>query len=334
MRKYRSYFFLLLLAIGFLVFAYSFLKKDPKNVQIIEINFISNHSVVEKMNDFIPDEIKSFSSIYNQNDSIDYISRISFKRTDIGNYYADSLNNYKFRIDHNLKIEDADKMFSEENKTIKATEKMFLNSEGTNNSILNDTSEIRHFYLVPINDPRAHNSNKYFDKYQNLKKYIDEELKIETLFKDKRNNVITIILDNQNVQVTEPEKAPELLNPDNTKIKSDDNNVKVSSKKEEYKPQAPPKSTIEIYSLFKKISKNKVQWSNDLQTHAQKITIVFDNGDKKITADVTNMNSYTFDSGDKDFDGVEATVTLLVDIPGNIKIKDALSFKMKVVCSI
>ena len=139
-----------MLAIGFLVFAYSFIKKDSKDVQILEINFISNHSVVEKMNDLIPDEIKSFSSIYNQTDSIDYISRISFKRTDIGNYYADSLNNYKFRIDHNLKIDDADKMFSEENKTKKATEKMFLKSEGTNNSILNDTSGTRYFYLVPI----------------------------------------------------------------------------------------------------------------------------------------------------------------------------------------
>ena len=159
------------------------------------------------MNDLIPDEIKSFSSIYNQNDSIDYISRISFKRTDIGNYYADSLNNYKFRIDHNLKIDDADKMFSEENKTKKATEKMFLKSEGTNNSILNDTSGTRYFYLVPINDSSADNSNKCFDNFQKLKEYIDEELKIGTLFKDKRNNVITIILlDNQNIQVTEPEK--------------------------------------------------------------------------------------------------------------------------------
>jgi hypothetical protein len=206
MRKYRSYFFLLFLVIVFLIIGYIFLKKEPKNVEIIEINFISNHSVVEKMNDYIPVEIISFSSIYNQNDSIDYISRISFKRTDIGNYFTDSLNNYKFRIDQNLKIEDADKMFSEENKTKKATEKMFLKSEGTNNSILNDTSGTRCFYLVPINDQRVNGSNKYFDNYQRLKEYIDEELKIGTLFKEKRNNVITIILDNQNIQFTESEK--------------------------------------------------------------------------------------------------------------------------------
>lgn len=87
-----------------------------------------------------------------------------------------------------------------------------------------------------------------------------------------------------------------------------------------------------IYASFSRIGQNKVKWSDDLKNNAEKITIVFDNGFKKYTDDVTNKNNYLFVSGDKDFDGVECTVTLVIVLKSNVKLMDKPNLKLKTHC--
>lgn len=334
MKKYRSYFFLIFLVIGFLALGYYFLGLKSKAVEIIEINFISDHAIAKSGDDPIPSEIIAFSSSYTKNDTVDYLSRISFKRTDIGDYTADSLNNFRTRIDKSLKIRDAEEMFGEENNSKKATGRMYLNSDGSSISMEPDTSNIRYFFLVPMNDARAQGSAIYFDQAQKLKDFINEGLRQGNLFNDKKSNTITIILDDNKVEPLLTDNVSEKETSKNSQSNnSSTNSIPVSTREETVSSPPPPKN-IEIKASLKKIDKNKVQWSDDLKNHAESITIVFDNGAKKFTDNVTNMNSYVFDSGDGDFDGVEVTVTLLVQLPSNIKVKDKLSIKMKVVCSI
>lgn len=329
MKKYRSYIFLLILIFSFLIFGYIYLGNSSKHVDIIELKFISDHSLVTDIDSPIPDDIIAFSDCYTKNDSVDYISRISFKRTDIGNLNADSLNNYEFRIGKGVSINETKKMFKKENASKKATEKMYLESIGTSDNIELDTTNIRYFYLVPMNDPRAQGSSMYFDQHQKLKDYINDELKQGKLFKGKEKNIITIILtigQNNEMQKADikKDKVNNLVKNEIDKTSTENNNSSTTT----------VKKNISIKALLKKISKNKVQWSDDLKNYAESITIVFDNGMKKYTENVTNMNSYIFNSGDKDFDGVEVTVTLIVGLPNNIKVNDALSMKMKVVCSL
>jgi serine/threonine protein kinase len=87
-----------------------------------------------------------------------------------------------------------------------------------------------------------------------------------------------------------------------------------------------------IKASFKKSAQNTVQWSEDLKNGADKITIVFNNGYKTYSRDVTGMNSYKFDSGDKDFDGVECTVELIVVLKPEYKLSDTPRLTMKTHC--
>lgn len=79
---------------------------------------------------------------------------------------------------------------------------------------------------------------------------------------------------------------------------------------------------ISIVAGFKKNGQNKVQWSSDLKDNAESIIIIFSNGVKQYTDDVTGRSSYIFESGDKDFDGVECTVTLKVKLKSNVRMTD------------
>jgi len=90
--------------------------------------------------------------------------------------------------------------------------------------------------------------------------------------------------------------------------------------------------TIMINSAFRVLSQNKMAWSEDLKNNAESITIVFDNGFKKFTDDVTNRNNYLFESGDKDFDGVQCTVTLIIVLKSHVKLTDKPSLKLMTHC--
>lgn len=89
---------------------------------------------------------------------------------------------------------------------------------------------------------------------------------------------------------------------------------------------------IRIKANFKKIEQNTVQWSEDLKNAADKITIVFNNGTKTYSNDVTGKNSFVFSSGDKDFDGVDCTVELLILLPSEFKLLDTPKLIMKTHC--
>jgi len=332
MKKYRSYFFLIFLVIGFLALGYYFLGLKSKAVEIIEINFISDHAIAKSGDDPIPSEIIAFSSSYTKNDTVDYLSRISFKRTDIGDYTADSLNNFRTRIDKSLKIRDAEEMFGEENNSKKATGRMYLNSDGSSISMEPDTSNIRYFFLVPMNDARAQGSAIYFDQAQKLKDFINEGLRQGNLFNDKKSNTITIILDDNKVEPLLTDNVSEKETSKNSQSNnSSTNSIPVSTREEQIVLPPPPKN-IAIKASLKKVAQNQVQWSDDLKNYAESITIVFDNGFKKFTEDVTNKNNYLFESGDKDFDGVQCTVTLVVVLKSHVKLTDKPSLKLMTHC--
>ena len=94
-----------------------------------------------------------------------------------------------------------------------------------------------------------------------------------------------------------------------------------------------PVSIIKINASFRKIAQNTVQWSDDLKNNAEKITIVFNNGVKTpFRENVTGLNSYKFESGDKDYDGVECTVTLEITLKPNVKMLDTPKLKMITHC--
>jgi len=93
-----------------------------------------------------------------------------------------------------------------------------------------------------------------------------------------------------------------------------------------------PVEAVTILASFRKTAQNTVQWSVDLKNNAEKITIVFNNGIKTFTEDVTGMSAYKFESGDKDFDGVECTVTLKVILKPNVKMKDVPKLTMITHC--
>jgi hypothetical protein len=94
-----------------------------------------------------------------------------------------------------------------------------------------------------------------------------------------------------------------------------------------------PVTTIKINASFRKIGQNYVQWSDDLKNYAEKITIVFNNGVKSsFRENVTGLNSYKFESGDKDYDGVECTVTLEITLKPNVKMLDTPKLKMITHC--
>lgn len=195
MRKYRSYIFLILLLIGFLSIGYFLLGGKEKKVEIVEINFVSDHPISANTDELIPESIIMFASCYIENDSIDYISRISFKRIDINDNDADSLYYNKARIDRNLKIDDAKEMFANENKYKQSTSRMSKPSVGFKSGYKNDTLNTRYFYLVGENDPSAQAyPTIYFSQPEKLKDYINQELKSGTLFKGKKENKVTIII--------------------------------------------------------------------------------------------------------------------------------------------
>ncbi len=216
MSKYKSLIFLSLLVFLFLLLGYIFLKPKEKQVQILEINFVSNHAIASTSGEALIKDILTFSDCFEKNDSIDYIARLSFKRTDIGNSNADSINGFKYRIDKNLTVSSANEMFDAENGSLKVTEKMFLESTGTEDDYSNDTTNVRFFYLVPPQDPRT-NGSIYFDQAQKLKDYISEKLKDGTLFSDgkQKNKISVILLEGQNNNSTQSvSEVPKSAEPD------------------------------------------------------------------------------------------------------------------------
>ncbi len=369
MRKYRSYIFLGLLLIVFLAVGYFFLSGKTKKVEIVEINFVSDHAVTANVNELIPESIITFATCYIENDSIDYISRISFKRIDINDNNADSLV-YSKTIDKNLKINEAQEMFTNQNKSLKSTVRMSKQTVGFKSGYKDDTLKTRYFYLVGENDPNVRlYPTIYFNNHEELKKYINKELKSGTLFKGKKENKVTILL-LKGTSSPNPGGGPEPVphepdggggpvagNPPGTPTNSEwtqfnkkEQNLLNNGYKEGdgdiedlhktlsdpdgethyyYKKKAAEKKFISAY--FSKNGQNKVKWSNDLTENAEKITIVFDNGFKKYTDDVTNQTSYVFKSGDKDFDGVECTVTLVIVLKPNVKLLDKSKTTLKLI---
>lgn len=211
MRKYRSYIFLILLLFGFLSIGYFLLGGKEKKVEIVEINFVSDHAIVSNSNETIPDFITTFAACYTENDSLDYISKISFKRLDINNLNADSLYYNKARIDKKLKVSEAEEMFKAENYNKPSTKHMSANTLGNKTGLKKDTSGIRYFYLVSNFDPTTMNSAIHFEQPEELKEHINQELKSGTLFKGKKENKVTIIIlkGNSSNPVGSPNQDPE-----------------------------------------------------------------------------------------------------------------------------
>ena len=92
------------------------------------------------------------------------------------------------------------------------------------------------------------------------------------------------------------------------------------------------KKVQDIKASFVKIGQNKVQWSEDVKLYAESITIVLNNGMKSITENVTGKSSFTFKPGDKDFDGVECTATLIIKLKPNYRVSDKTTLTLIIIC--
>lgn len=331
MRKYRSYIFLILLLFGFLSIGYFLLGGKEKKVEILEINFVSDHAIVSNSNEMIPEFITTFAACFTENDSIDYISKISFKRSDIFNDEADVLLYKKASIDRNLTVEEAEEMFKEENKSLKSTIGMFAVSMRVPYIDKEDTNNTRYFYLVSNFDPTAMNSAIHFDQPDKLKEHINQELKSGTLFKGKNENKITIIILKGNSSPN-PVDGPN-QDPGPKPVPHEPDGGGGGNKKPNPNPE-PIEKRFAINSSFIELKQNTMSWSTDLKKYATSIKITYSNGRKILEYDVTGANQHVFNSGDKDFDAVQVKVTLKVELPENIKLNGKTQQTIYPICEL
>jgi hypothetical protein len=190
MKKYKSYVFLGSILICILVFGYIILSNQGKVDKIIEIDFLSDHPIVGTSQASMPKEVISFADCFEQNDSINYIAKISFRRVDINDQHPDSVI-YHGKIYENLNCKEANKIFDNENPLLKATPMMSYPVGSSNN--YPDTSIHRIFRLVPKDDKRANGSSYYFDNAESLKQLINNELENGTLFSSGKSKVMIIL---------------------------------------------------------------------------------------------------------------------------------------------
>jgi hypothetical protein len=355
MKKNKSYIFLSILFIGFLIFGYKILKGKEKKNQIIEIEFLSDQPIVKNSQDSMPKEITYFSDCYEQNDTIDYIARITFRRVDI-NQPSDPIF-YSKKINASLNVRDAKKMFDDENPYMKATPTMSYPKDNLKN--YPDTSSICVLRLVSKDDFRAKNSKIFFNDISLLKQHINQELKNRTLFKTDINKII-IILGNSQVNDEKPELPPSPPQEvedekDNPPISNGDKEWKEFNKNEKnllksgyqkgegsegddlkylvnpdgdeiqyFKKKKAKKLTIDVGLKMPK--QNYFTWNKKIASEKLNVEILIDNGEDVPFRDKVNSNEnfYTFKTNSR-YDDVTCRVTLIIEQKDGIKLTGNLS---------
>jgi hypothetical protein len=364
MKKYKSYIFLGSILICILVFGYIILSNQGKEDKIIEIDFLSDHPIVGTSHASMPQEVISFADCFEQNDSINYIAKISFRRVDINDQHSDSVI-YLGKIYENLNCKEANKIFDNENPSLKATPMMSYPIGSSNN--YPDTSKHRVFRLVRHGDSRVIGSTIFFDSVPLLKQFINNELGKGTLFSSGRNKVLIILENGQSEEdlkkvheneapVNEPVEVQEDEIQQKTitcRFNEQERSLISRGFKEGYGSDGDEEKTLtdcngEVHEYYKKkkekittissgfreVSQNTMAWSEDLKKYAKSLTIVYSSGKKTEEYNVTGVSRHVFQSGDKSFDGVEVKVYLKVLLPENITLKGKTQEIIYTVCDL
>jgi serine/threonine-protein kinase len=220
---------------------------------------------------------------------------------------------------------------------------LLSNKEGNGTSPASDTvdSTAWHSFNNTTDELRSQGYEERSAEEGELSEYVEDPDGVQHVFAKKKDNQETPVNETVQVKSVDPcdtfkkqEKA--LLNSgyklgngsseDEKKTLTDCN----GNENTYYKKKKPEVKYIK--SNFKKTEPNTVVWSDDLRNNAEKITIVFNNGFKTFSQDVSGMNSYKFQSGDKDFDGVECSVELIITLKPDVKLTDTPKIKMKTHC--
>lgn len=266
---------LLLLLIG----GYLYLTRDVSKTSVLEINFISDHPIEE--NRMIPNYLNVFAQVFEDESGNHLISRLSFKRVDIGSIGVDSIQ-FSKPINSSLSHEEAQSLFDKERASISATSSMLQKKGDEKIDYSRDTTNIVHFYLDMSNT--APDNILTFNSASVLKNHIDSKLKEGNLFlQGLKPNSITVVLlsGNKNKEIRQDEIEIEKPEPD----------IKTENEIEQSKPIDP-----KVYSAAIKVNGNNISWNRKL-ADAENLTITFtSNVDGKVlvSENVTGTSSYYF----------------------------------------
>ena len=308
MKKYKSYFFLSILFIIFLIVGYFLIGGNSKENNILEVIFISDRAISEK-NSSVPNDIMMFAKTFTENPTKDFIGKVSFKRIDIEKLNADTIM-YSKTLNSELSAKNAQKIFDSENTLQKSTINMYTESKNTKDSFESDTTNIRYFYLVEGGDKRIDNI-KYFSNAILLRDHINGCLKNNSLFlENQKINTVTILKLKIPLIV---EKKP--------KIRYNEDINELPVKNIETQVENTPTTKIEdkpinIETGLKRIKDlNKVQWNKELTKHAKELTIRFTVNGIGVLADESVMGKSTYDycPQNSDAQGRKTKVELIAD---------------------
>lgn len=327
MKKNKSYLFLLLLLLVFFLIGYKLLNK-PKEIQVLEINFISDTLITNSTNDILPQNVSIFSDVYSENNLIDFVGKVSFKRKDFNNSSTDTIrfSSPYFKIP-TMEIEDVKTMFESEKNQQYSTSNMSLPSDGSESDISKDTNSTRYFYLVTENQ-MIPDGRKVFSDAGSLKSYIVTQLKENTLFTGgvKQNKIVVLLISKRSKTIQLPKNSHISIPKKDSPVSGVIINNPVNIENE----KTPVKSSLPkvIQTDFKRIDgQNIVQWSNDLAKYAISIKIRFSTKDEVFAdEDVTGLKKYTYNPGTSRAQGKKTKVELIVDFgDNNIKLQGPLT---------
>lgn len=327
MKKNKSYLFLLLLLLVFFLIGYKLLYK-PKEIQVLEINFISDTLITNSTNDILPQNVSIFSDVYSENNLIDFVGKVSFKRKDLNNSSTDTIRfSSSYSIIPTMKIEKVKTMFESEKTQQYSTSNMTLPSTGSDSDISKDTNSTRCFYLVTENQMTP-DGRKVFSDAGLLKSYIATQLKENTLFTGgvKQNKIVVLLISKKSKTIQLPINSPISIPQKESPVSVGVTNNPVII--ENNKPTVNGSLPISIQTDFQRIDgQNIVQWSNDLARYATSIKIRFSTKDEVFAnEDVTGLKKYTYNPGTSRAQGKKTKVELIVDFgDNNIKLKGPLT---------
>ncbi len=293
----RKYFLIIIISSLFVGGGFWLLLSSKEKVEILEVNFISDHPVCEN-GEGVPFEISIFSDIYEGKEEYMY-PKLYFTRMDLGS--SRERIQYTTTYSHTSK-EDAISFFK--NQDLNINRNMHLEKASRDTDIEKYTDNIRHFFLT--DDLEKVDNVTFFKDPLKLKKYIAQNLKNGVLFNsgDKPRTINIILLKQVAIAEKVDVEVPEKLTTRQEKNK--DSNIDTEN---QVKNQ-----NVHYYANLKNSSAdhNFITWNPALKK-ASSLKIDFycsDTREQLFSDDVTGRQSYQFNYGKSKYTDANITVTL------------------------